>query len=149
MALPPLVLDLLVPQWQDAVLKAALQPQNPAPMLHVMVWLLPVMLALFALSNIGGVWITAFGLFPGLSVREAIMLAFRRIGVLIGSQLLVLAGATLLMFVLSVVAALARFLSAGVGALVGGMAIGFALLVGIRLLLLTPTIVTRRVGSVA
>ena len=149
MAFPPLVLDLLAPRWQDVVLKAALQPQNPAPMMQVMTWLLPVMLVIFALSNIGGLAITALALLPGISVREAITLALRRIGILIGSQLLVLAGATFLMFFVSAVAALARFLLPGIGALVGGMAIGLSLLVGIRLLLLSPTIIGRRVGPVS
>jgi hypothetical protein len=149
MAFPPLVLDLMVPQWMDGVLKAALQPQNPAAMAQVMSWLLPVMLLLFLLNNIGGLAINALALVSGISVREAITLAFRRIPILIGAQLLVLLGAILLMIVLSVVAGLARLLSPGVGALAGGMAIGFALLIGIRLLLLSPTIVSRHIGPVA
>ncbi|WP_420137181.1 hypothetical protein [Sphingomonas sp.] len=148
MAFPPLVLDLLAPQWMDAVMKAALQPQNPAPMAQLMSWLLPIMLLLFTLSNVGGLAITALALVPGISVREALLLAFRRLPTLIGAQLLVLLGAILLMIVLSVITGVAQLLSPGIGALVGGMALGFALLIGIRLLLLTATIISRPVGPV-
>lgn len=149
LALPPLTLDLLMPQSVPLILAAATQTNNPALAMGVMRWLLPLVLAIFLIGAGGGLAITALALVPEISVREALTLALRRVGVLISSLLLIVVGELAVVTAIGVVAGFARLTPVGLQSLLLGATAGVALFVAIRLVPLVPLIVRRRIGPIS
>jgi hypothetical protein len=149
LALPQLMLDLLIPGSTRAQLALALQANNLAAMMTVMRWLFPVTLIVLLIGAVGGLAICALALQPGISVREALVLAVRRLGVFIGSQLLLAGGAVLVMIAVLVLVRFGQLKPAGAQSLLLGIMLGLALFVGVRLVPLMPLIVRRRVGPVS
>ncbi|HWI84981.1 MAG TPA: glycerophosphoryl diester phosphodiesterase membrane domain-containing protein [Sphingomonas sp.] len=149
MALPPLMLDLLIPQSAWAMLTTATQTKNAAAAMSTLAWLVPLQLIVLLFATAGGLAITALALQPAISVGEALALALRRLGVLIGAVLLLLAGALLLALAVGMIAASARLGPAIIQSLLTGALAGIALFIGARLIPLVPLIVRRRVGPVS
>lgn len=149
MALPPLMLDLLMPQSVPMILAAATQSNNPAQAIGVLRWLVPVFIVIFLIASIGGLAITALALLPGTSVREALVLALRRLGVLVASLLLVAVGELLVVILVSALAAFGGLSQLGLQSLLLGVMMGIALFAGVRLIPLVPMIVRRRIGPIS
>jgi hypothetical protein len=149
MGLPGLILN--VPQLQSAwaVLTSAAQTHNPALAEPIMQWLIPLMLVIFLIGTIGGLAVTALALIPGISVREAILLAFRRVPVLVASLVLLLLGEMIVAVLIGIVFGLARLNVMAQQSLLTGVLLGFGLFVAIRLFPLVPMIVQRRIGPIS
>ncbi|WP_162875413.1 glycerophosphoryl diester phosphodiesterase membrane domain-containing protein [Sphingomonas crusticola] len=144
-AFPPLLFDFLVPASASATLSAAVQTNNAVLALSVIRWLLPLMLIFYLLGSIGGLTITALALAPGISVQEALLLALRRLAVLVGSQLLLIAAA----MAVAILLGMSRLAPLGVQAFLFGLVIGLSIFVGVRLVLLMPMIVHRHIGPIS
>lgn len=149
MALPGLVFAL--PPLQAAANKftAAAQAKDLVTAWVILRWLIPIGLLVFLIAAFGGLAVTALALLPSISVREALGLAARRIGVLVGSLLLVLLGEMMLTMVLTIILGLARVNAAGVQALIWVILAGLGVFLGVRLFLLGPMVVRRRIGPVS
>jgi membrane-anchored glycerophosphoryl diester phosphodiesterase (GDPDase) len=85
-------------------------------------------------------------LLPGISVREALLLALRRLPTMLGALLLVMAGQLGLTMILAVIFGFAHLVGPGAQSLLVGILMGVSLFVTVRLILLAPMIVTRRVS---
>jgi hypothetical protein len=149
LALPPLVMDLLVPQPVWDALAHAVQIQNPQAAEGALRVVLPVFGVVLVIATFGGLTLTAMALIPAISVREALSLALRRVLVMIGALILVMAAQFVLAMVLTVIFALARLVGPGAQSLLVGIVMGVSLFVTIRLIALAPMIVTRRVGALS
>jgi hypothetical protein len=145
--LPPLVVDFTL---RPEVLVALANPQTASlPVIQrVMTWLFPLLLFVLLFGGVGSLALLALALRPRISVGEAIVIGTRRVVVLVGSSLLLFAASVALAVVLSILLAVAR-LSVGqmqtimiALMMVGGVA------VLVRLSMLGPVIVERRVGPV-
>lgn len=138
--LPAVVLELVAPL-----------PASPEamPALNAgMLLAIPVVVA----TMVGAGAVTALALVPGISVGEAIRAGARRCGVLFAAWLLSLLGLVALVVVAAILASLAG-MAGGAGQpavlTLALLLIGVtALLVGVRLALLTPVVMDRAVGPV-
>lgn len=149
LALPPLMMDLLVPQPIWDALTLAVQRQNPQAAAAALQFVMPFMAVVLVATTFGGLTITAMALIPGISVREALMLALRRLLTMLGAVLLVAAAQLMVMMLVGVVFGAFRLGSAGGEALLGGIVLGLCLFVAIRLITLGPMVVTRRAGAIS
>ena len=147
LAVPPLAFDLLLPKSVVAAISAG-PTGNMAPAMAAMGWLLPVFLAILLIGLIGGLAVTALALIPGISVREAIGLAFRRLGGMVGAMLLVSAGLLLAATLFAIVGGIARVDPVSLQGMLLGLILGLGLFVSTRLVTLAPLIVERGVGPV-
>jgi hypothetical protein len=146
LALPPLAMDLLVPQAVWDALAHAVQAQNPQAAEGAMRVVFPAMAAVLVVAAFGGLAITGMALLPGISVREALTLALRRLLTMLGALLLVAAGQLGLAMVLAIMLAAAHLVGPASQFLLVGILMGVSLFVTIRLIALSPMIVTRRIG---
>ena len=149
LALPPLTMDLLVPPAVWDTLTHAVEAQNPQAAAGAMRIALPAMAAVLAVAAFGGLTITAMALLPGISVREALLLALRRLLPMFGALLLVAAGQLGLAMILTMAFAAAHLIGPGPQSLLVGVVMGVSLLVTVRLVALAPMIVTRRVSALS
>lgn len=149
LALPPLVMDLLVPQPVWDALSQAVQQQNPQAGAAALQFVMPFMAMVLVVSTFGGLTITAMALIPGISVREALTLALQRLLTMLGAVVLIAAAQLLLLMLVGAVFGLARIGGPGGEALLVGIVLGISLLVAVRLVTLGPMVVTRRVGAVS
>lgn len=147
LALPPLMMDLLVPQSVLDTLLQAMQSHNPQAASGPMGLVLPVMVAVLVTATFGGLAITAMALIPGLSVGEALSLALRRLLTMLGALLVIAAGQLGVLVLLSVIFGVAHLVSAGAQSLLLGCVMGVSLFVTVRLVSLAPMIVTRRISA--
>jgi len=149
LAFPPLMMDLLVPQsvWQS--LATAVQSQNPQAATGAMQIVLPIMAAILLIASFGGLAISAMALLPGVSVNEALMLALRRLPTMLGAVLLVAAGQLLVAMILTVIFGVAHLAGPGGQSLMVGVVMGVTLFVTIRLIALSPMVVTRRSSAIS
>ena len=143
LALPPLAVDLLVPaQDRVIVMPAAGADQIPA----AFGWLLPLSLGMLLMTMLGGLAITVLALVPGISVREAILIAVRRLPAQIGASLIVGLGLGVGATLVATVGALAGVPLETLQALVIVLVLAGAVALSVRLAALTPLLVDRRVG---
>lgn len=149
LALPPLMMDLLVPQQVMNMIEAAVKAQNPQALAEALRIILPVMAAVMVAATYGSLTIAAMALIPGISVREALMLGLRRIGVMVGALLMVAAAQLVLAMILTIIFAAAHLVGQGDQFLLVGIVTGVSLLVTVRLIMLAPMIVTRRVSAMS
>jgi hypothetical protein len=149
LVLPPLASDLLLPASVRAELAAAVQTNNPAPMLNAASWLLPLSFLLFALGTLGGLVVTALAVIPRISVREAIILGVRRFPVLLGILILFFIAVVLAAFAVTFVLLLLRLDMRTVQSLLFGMLMAIAAVAIVRLSVADAIIVTRHVGPIA
>lgn len=149
LALPPLVMDLLVPQSVWDALTQAVQHQNPPAAAAALQYVMPFMAVILVTATFGGLAITALALIPGISVREALTQALRRLLTMLGAVLLIAAAQMMLMMLVGAVFGLVRVGGAGGEALLAGVVIGVSLFVAVRLVTLGPMVVTRRAGAVS
>ena len=149
LALPPLIMDLLVPQPIWDALTLAVQRQNPQAAAAALQFVMPFMAVVLVTATFGGLTITAMALIPGISVREALTLALRRLLTMLGAVLLVAAAQLMAMMLVGVVFGLAHLGGAAGEALLGGIVLGVCLFVAIRLITLGPMVVTRRAGAIS
>lgn len=149
LALPPLVMDLLVPQAVWDALTHAVQIQNPQTAEGAIRIVFPAILVVLVLAAFGGLAITAMALLPGISVREALVLALRRLLTMLGALLLVAVGQLALAMVLAIILAAAHLVGPASQSLLVGIVMGVSLFVTIRLIALSPMIVTRRISALS
>lgn len=149
MALPGLVFAL--PQFQEAATKftAAVQTQDLSAAVGIMRWVIPVGLLVFLIGAFGGLAVTALALLPAISVGEALGLAARRFAVLIASLLLVLLAEVALTTVLTLLLGLARVSPLGIQSVIWLVLVALGIFLGVRLLLLGPMVIRRRIGPVS
>jgi hypothetical protein len=148
MVLPPVASDLLLPASVRLELTAAMQTGNPAPVMAAAAWLLPLSVVLFLSGMLGGLAITALALIPNLSVREAITLGIRRLPVLVGVLALLAVAVTGAAFLITFLLIMARLAIPAVQSLLLGIMVGFIVVAAVRLSVLNPLIVTRRLSPV-
>ena len=91
LAFPQLALVLTMPPGVQQLLQTV-PVTNPDRVMAVMLWLVPAIVLIVALSGIGGLAITALALTPRISVGESIVRALRRFPVLAGSALILFFG---------------------------------------------------------
>lgn len=144
MALPTLVLLLVAPQ--SAQLDPATVAKNPAAAMNVLAWLAPAQIVIFIIGSAGWLAITAMALVPGISVREALAVAARRLGILIASLLLIAVGELILLVVGVVALTFARVPPIAIQSVMVSAFLILNIFVVIRLVPLTPMIVRRRIG---
>lgn len=145
LVLPPLAIDLLLPA-RFAKLMTTRPIEDLAAVEAAMAWLLPVMLATLLIGAIGMLTISALALTPRISVREAILLALRRIPVLAAATIAALGAVVIAATMIAFVAQRAGLGSIGVQALLIAV-LGLAILLGtIRLAMLGPVVIERRIG---
>lgn len=150
LALPSVLVQQIVPAQLVAYM-AAIQSgatNVPVPALPGS-FILALMLAIVAILA-GALALYALSLRSGISVREAMVLAFRRLPVLFAAGLLVMAGGAGLAIVLSLIGALVHP-AGGAGAMVALLNIlvpAAMLFVGVRLLLLYALMADRTIGPV-
>lgn len=149
LALPPLMMDLLLPQSYWAALNVAVQTNNPELAATAVERVFPVMLVVIVILTLGGLAITALALVPAISVREALSLALRRLGVMIASVLLLGVAQAILGILVGVVFALLHMAVPLPPSLLLVMLVVVGVVAGTRLSMLAPMIVTRRVGPLA
>lgn len=149
LALPPLMMDLLVPQSVWQALALAIQSQNPQAASGAMQVVMPVMGVVLLIASFGGLTISAMALIPVISVVEALSLALRRLPTMLGALLLVAAGQVLAAMVLTLIFAAAHLVGAGAQSLLVLTVMGLTLFVTIRLIGLSPIIVTRRISVIS
>lgn len=149
LALPPLMMDLLVPQQVTSAFDTAVRAQNPQALAAALRIILPVMAAVLVVATYGSLAIAAMALIPGISVREALTLALRRIGVMAGALLMVAAAQLVLAMILTIVFTAAHLVGQGGQSLLVGIVMGVSLFATIRLIMLAPMIVTRRVSAIS
>lgn len=149
MALPPLIFYLLAPQATEAFADPTAVAKNPAAALNRLAWAAPVQLIIFLFSAAGSLAITALALMPGISVREALALAGRRIAPLVGSIVLAALAEALVLFVILFALVLAGMAPIGIQSIVLGLWLGFTAFIVVRLVPLVPLITQRRIGSVS
>jgi len=147
--LPPLTMDLLLPEQVANNFNIAVQTQNPQAFAEAMRVMMPAMALVLLVSSFGGLTIAALALIPGISVREALALALRRFPVMVGAVLLVALGQLALATVVMILLTALRVSSAGEQSLLFGVILGISLFVTIRLITLAPMIVARRVSVVS
>jgi hypothetical protein len=143
---PPLMMDLLVPQQVTAGFASAVQTQNPQAFAAAMRILLPIMALVLLIATYGGLTISAIALVPGISVREALTLALRRLPIMVGAVLMVAAAQLVLATILTVIFAAMHQVGAGAQSMLVGIVMAVSLFATIRLITLAPMIVTRRVS---
>lgn len=148
MALPPLLLGLLLPDRLKAMIAQSGAGAGPVDS-AMLGGLMPFVLAVLTLSCLGGLALTALALVPRISVREALVLAARRLWVLLAALVLVGVGLLVALTFVSIVLSLARVNVAAQQGLLVGVILGAVLLLWVRLALLAPLIVERRVGPIA
>jgi len=146
-AFPQLALALVTPaDLQQALTTVPIK--DMARVQSAMAWLAPAVVAIVAIGGVGGLAITALALTPRMSVGEAIVLAVRRLPVLVGSVLLLCIG--LLFFAVVEVTVLVVIgldpLRVQLIAAILMIAASFALLV--RMSPLPGVIVDRRIGPI-
>lgn len=148
LALPPLVLDLTVPERVWTVMAAA-PVVPPALLLRAAGWVMLLGLAMFVIHAIGTLTITALALVPRISVREAIGVGAARIPALIGCVALVFCALLLVAIVASILFAMAGVSALTLQGLVTGVIMGAGLFAFARLSPLVPVLVERRAGPLA
>jgi hypothetical protein len=149
MALPGLIFALPPLQAEAMKFSAAVQGHDVATAEAILRWLVPLGVLIFIIAAFGGLAITAMALLPAISVREALGIAARRVGVLIGSLLLVLIAELGITMVLAVLLGMVRLNPASMQSLVSIILVGLGVFVGVRLFPLTPMVVRRRIGPVS
>lgn len=149
MALPGLILELPMLQSAVATFRTATQMQNPAIAAPVMQWLAPVMVVILLIGALGGLAVTAMALVPGVSVREAIAIGLRRLGVLVLSLLAVIVMEMAVAMFAGLIFGLARPNAVGLQSLLSLVLVCFGVFVGVRFLPLVPMIVRRRLGPIS
>lgn len=149
MALPGLILAFPPLQAEAAKFPAAVQAHDMATAARILRWFIPLGLFIFVIAVFGGLAITALALLPAISVREALGLAARRLGTMVGSLLLVFLGEMMVTMVLAVVLGVARLSPASVQSVLSIVLVGLGLFVGVRLFPLMPMVVRRRIGPVS
>lgn len=149
MALPGLILALPPLQASAGRLAAAMQTHDMAGISASAGWVVLPGLFVFLVATLGGLAVTALALLPGISVREAIGLAARRLGILIGSLLLLLLAEMALTILLALLLGLARVNPLAIESVIVLVLLALGLVLGVRLLLLGPMIVRRRIGPLS
>ncbi|WP_294391756.1 hypothetical protein [uncultured Sphingomonas sp.] len=149
MVLPSFATDLLVPEALRTGLTAAMEAGNPAPIMQAARWLFPLSIVLFLCGSLGGLALTALAVVPRISVKEAILLAFRRLPVMIGVLVLLFAGLMAAAFVVTLVLFMLRLDMRVVQSLLFGALSGMVIVAAARLSVLNGIILTRRVGPMA
>lgn len=148
LALPIVLFQQLVPpELMATILKAETGgAKMVAPALPAGFWLGFALTMIVGL--IGALTVYALALRPGISVGEAMKLGLRRLPVLIGAGLIVMAGGGVAVIVLALVAGLFSMVggTAAVTALVTVAMFGALGFVGVRLLLLNAVAIDRSVG---
>ena len=150
LALPSVLVQQFVPP-QFIAYMAAIQAGTknvPVPVLPAS-FIAAVLLAI-ALILTGALALYALSLRGGISVREAMVLAFRRLPVLLAAALLIMAGGVGVVILLSIIGAVTH-VAGGAGAMVALINIlvpAVMLFVGVRLLLLYALTADRTVGPV-
>ena len=147
-ALPPLVVDLLVPNAAAAMLATA-PNGSMAPAMAMAGWVLPLMLLVLLIGLVGSLSITAMALVPAISVSEAIVRAVRRLPAMIGAMLLVAAALLAVAVVIGIVFGALRVNLVQLQALLLGVILGMGLFFSARLAMLSPLIVDGTSGPVA
>jgi hypothetical protein len=148
LAVPPLAFDLLIPKSVEGAIATG-ATGNIAPAMSALSWVLPIFLLILVIGFLGGLTITALALIPAISVREAIGLAIKRMGSLIGAMLLLMAALLLVATLVAIIGGVARIDPVTLQAMLLGVILGLGLLVSTRLVTLAPLIVDRNVGPVA
>jgi hypothetical protein len=141
--LPPLASDLLLPASVRLQLSAAMQNGDPTPMMGVASWFLPMSFLLFLFGLAGGLVITALAIVPRISVREAIVLGLRRLPILCGILLMMLAAMMVFAFIVTYLLLLFRFDYRIVQSLLLGVLTGLILFAGVRLAVMNAVAIAR------
>lgn len=149
MALPGLVFALPPFQEAGARFATAIQAHDLVGAAAILRWMVPIALVVFLIGAFGGLAVTALGLLPAISVGEALGLAARRFPVLIASLVLVLFGEVALTIVLTILLGVARVTAVGVQSAIWLVLVGLGIFLGVRLLLLGPMVIRRRIGPVS
>lgn len=147
LALPPLLVDLLVPASAQAPMVPLADLQSGKAQIPMAAWLIG--LAVVLVGCIGQLALVALGLVARISVREAIILGFTRLPVLIATGLITVC---MVMFitVLAVLALnIAPIAPAAQQGLLLFLIVGLMLFLSIRLMPLGPLIVERPIGPIA
>ncbi|UAK25140.1 hypothetical protein [Sphingomonas nostoxanthinifaciens] len=147
-ALPPLLFDAIVPDGAWRTLAAG-PSADLRPMLAAAPWLMPLSLLATLIWVFGGLVVTAIGLVPRISVQEAIVLAFRRLPLLVVAMLLAAVVVILVATVAAVLIGLARVDVMAMQGLLVGVILGAGLFLSVRLVPLMPLLVERQIGPIA
>lgn len=147
LALPPLLVDLLVPASAQAPMVPLADLQSGKAQIPLAAWLIG--LAVVLVGCVGQLALVALGLVARISVREAIGLAFARLAVLIATGILTVCG---VMFVAVLAVLLLNLVAANAATQQGLLLLlilGLMLFLSIRLMPLGPLIVERPLGPIA
>ncbi|WP_404713444.1 hypothetical protein [Sphingomonas sp. MMS24-J13] len=147
LALPPLLVDLLVPASAQAPMVPLADLQSGKAQIPMTAWLTG--LAVVLVGCVGQLALVALGLVARISVREAIGLAFARVAVLVATGILTVFGVMFIAVLAVLLLNLAPTNAATQQGLLLFLIIGLMLFLSIRLMPLGPLIVERPIGPIA
>ena len=147
MALPPLLVDLLVP----ASAQATMMPSNDLANMRNQISVVGILagLAVVVVSCVGQLALVALGMVARISVREAIGLAFTRVPVLVAAWILICCMVTAAALPIAMLLTLAPVNQAAQFNLMFVFLIGIFLCLCVRLMPIGPLIVERPIGPIA
>lgn len=146
MALPPIALQLLLPAEMRAM---TVSLTDPEAMVRTMRWLMPLSAVIALLGLAGGMTLVALTVVPGLRVADAIRLAIGRLWVVAVASLAIIGAVALGAILCAVVLSLLGIASAREQSLLVMIVFAGLIAASVRLLLLTPVALDRRLGPIA